>query len=130
MNRLLFILLILPLISFSQNNKLYSVKLVNYKTEDIEIKSTDSDISTFEVNNIFQFILMENTKDFKKGDLINVIINCQKEKSRENKLENLDFFISIGDDQENLLNPNRGWIVFYKNKKKDYVSLWCGYIRA
>jgi hypothetical protein len=62
MNRLLFILLILPLISFSQNNKLYSVKLVNYKTEDIEIKSTDSDISTFEVNNIFQFILMENTK--------------------------------------------------------------------
>jgi hypothetical protein len=130
MNRLLFILLIFPLIGFAQNNKLYSVKLINYKSEDLEIKGDDSDSSTFEVNNIFQFILMENTKNFKKGDLINVIINCQKEKSREEKLENLDFFISIGDNQENSLDNNRGWIVFYKNKKKDYVSLWCGYIRA
>jgi hypothetical protein len=130
MNRLLFILLIFPLIGFAQNNKLYSVKLINYKSEDIEIKGDDSDISTFEVNNVFQFILMENTKNFKKGDLINVIINCQKEKSRENKLEDLDFFISIGDNQENSLDNHRGWIVFYKNKKKDYVSLWCGYIRA
>ena len=130
MNKLLFILLILPLIGFSQNNKLYSVKLVNYNAEDLEIKSDDSDSSTFEVNNVFQFILMENTKNFKKGDLINVIINCQKEKSRENKLEDLDFFISIGDNQENSLDNHRGWIVFYKNKKKDYVSLWCGYIRA
>ena len=130
MTKLLFILLILPFLSLSQNNKLYSVKLISYKAENVEIKSNDSDISTYEVDNTFQFILMENTKYFKRGDLIYVILNCQKEKSRKDKLENLDFFISIGDNQENKLNNNQGWIVFYKNKKKDYVNLWCGYIRA
>jgi len=130
MNKLLFILLVLPFLSLSQNNKLYSVKLISYKAEDVEIKNNDSNISTYEVNNIFQFILMENTKYFKRGDLINVILNCQKEKSREDKLDNLDFFISIGDNQENRLNNNQGWIVFYKNKKKDYVNLWCGYMKA
>jgi hypothetical protein len=130
MNKLLFILLVLPFLSLSQNNKLYSVKLISYKAEDVEIKNNDSNISTYEVNNIFQFILMENTKYFKRGDLINVILNCQKEKSREDKLDNLDFFISIGDNQENKLNNNQGWIVFYKNKKKDYVNLWCGYMKA
>jgi CRISPR/Cas system CMR-associated protein Cmr3 (group 5 of RAMP superfamily) len=130
MNKLLYILLVLPFLSLSQNNKLYSVKLISYKAEDVEIKITDSDITTYEVNNIFQFILLENTKYFKKGDLINVILNCQKEKTREDKLDNLDFFISIGDNQENKLNNNQGWIVFYKNKKKDYVNLWCGYMKA
>jgi hypothetical protein len=44
MNKILFILFVLPFLSFSQNNKLYSVKLISYKAEDVEIKSTDSDI--------------------------------------------------------------------------------------
>jgi hypothetical protein len=128
MNKLLIILFILPLFTFSQNNKLYAVKLINYKSEDLEIKNAESNATTYEVNNIFQFILMENTKNFKKGDLINVIMNCQKEKSRVDKLDKLDFFISIGNNQENKINNNQGWIVFYKNKKKEFVNLWCGYI--
>jgi hypothetical protein len=130
MSKLLILLLIVSFISFSQNNKLYRVKLINYSTEDLKINQTNTNSVYYEVNNLFQFILLENTKDFKKGEIIRIVLNCPKEKPREDKLENLDFFISIGDEEENKLNNNLGWFVFYKNKKKEYVNLWCGYTKA
>jgi hypothetical protein len=130
MKKLLIMLLFIPFISFSQNNKLYKVKLINYAIEDLKINDTVLNSVYYEVNNHFKFILLENIDELKKGEIIQIVLNCPKEKPREDKLENLDFFISIGDEKENKLNKKLGWFVFYKNKKNEYVNLWCGYIKA
>ena len=123
MIKIISILFFLPLLTIAQSNKLYKVKLLDCD----KISFSKSIDSTENIKKI-KFELLEDLKSKKKGEFLSVMINCIGVIELD-KIESFDFFLSIGNREENIKNEENGWVIFYKNRKEKYLKLWCGDIK-